>query len=162
MAYARDGYPTEFANKVGHIKLIQDPTIQRLIESFEDHRSAVPSHLVAPTGNFELEGPRPIEQVITVDGGHQAVPNAARPERQVGFIQVAAQMVKMETIERLRGHPMADPPTYDPYWVASLITHWRRYHWQACIFQGKPFSSRSAKLCIAFWRITSYTKHCPT
>ena len=41
MAYTKDGYPTELANKVGHIKLIQDPMIQRMIESFEDWRSPV-------------------------------------------------------------------------------------------------------------------------
>jgi hypothetical protein len=32
-----------------------------------------------------------------------------RPERQVGFVQVAVQMVKMETIDYLRHNPMADP-----------------------------------------------------
>ena len=47
--------------------------------------------------------------VITVDGGHQAVPNIVRPQRQVGFVQVAAQLIKMETIEYMKLHPMADP-----------------------------------------------------
>jgi hypothetical protein len=109
MAYAKDGYPTELANKVGHIKLIQDPMIQRMIESFEDFRPPAESALPAATGNVDLAAPCAITQIITVDGGHQAVPNIARPERQVGFIQIAAQLVQLSTVEHLRTHPMADP-----------------------------------------------------
>jgi hypothetical protein len=109
VAYAKDGYPTELANKVGHIKLIQDPMIQRMIECFEDYRPTPAGMIPTATGNIEPDGQCPIRQVITVDGGHQAVPNIARPERQVGFVQIAAQMVQMQTIEHLRAHPMTDP-----------------------------------------------------
>lgn len=109
MAYAKDGYPVELANKVGHVKLIKDPTIQRMIEAFEDSRPLPSGSYPNRTGRVDLNGECPVEQVITVDGGHQAVPNIARPERQVGFIQVALQMVRLETIEFLRQNPMADP-----------------------------------------------------
>lgn len=109
MAYAKDGYPTELANKVGHVKLIQDPVIQGLIEAFEDWTPPGQGVMPAITGSLELNGDCPITQVITVDGGHQAVPNIARPERQVGFVQVAAQLIKMETIEFLRENKMVDP-----------------------------------------------------
>ena len=109
MSYAKDGYPTELANKVGHIKLIQDPMVQRLIESFEDHRPLPDAALPPISGNTDLKCDRTIAQVITVDGGHQTVPNIVRPERQVGFVQVALQMIKLETIEYLSTHPMADP-----------------------------------------------------
>lgn len=109
MAYAKDGYPTELASKVGHIKLIQDPMIQRMIEAFEDWRPPNDGVLPVLSGHIELDGECPINQVITVDGGHQPVPNVARPERQVGFVQVAAQLIRTETLEHLRGHPMTDP-----------------------------------------------------
>ena len=109
MAYAKDGYPTELANKVGHIKLIQDPMIQGMIEAFEDWRPPLEGVLPPSSGIIDLEGDCPIEQVITVDGGHQAVPNIARPERQVGFIQIAAQLIKLETIHYLCLNRMADP-----------------------------------------------------
>jgi hypothetical protein len=121
MAYEKDGYPTELANKVGHIKLIQDPMIQRLIESFEDHRPLASEVLPALTGTVELESDCPIQQVITVDGGHQSVPNVARPERQVGFIQIAAQMVKLDTIDHLRSNPMTDPREVRP--MLGRFTH---------------------------------------
>jgi hypothetical protein len=109
MAYAKDGYPTELANKVGHVKLIQDPMIQSLIEAFEDWTPPDKGLMPAITGNLDLNVDCPITQVITVDGGHQAVPNIARPERQVGFVQVAAQLIKMDTIEFLRANRMVDP-----------------------------------------------------
>ena len=109
MAYAKDGYPTELANKVGHIKLIQDPMIQGMIEAFEDWRPPLEGVLPPSSGIIDLEGDCPIEQVITVDGGHQAVPNIARPERQIGFIQIAAQLIKLETIHYLCLNRMADP-----------------------------------------------------
>ncbi len=83
--------------------------IQRLIEAFEDLHPPTDQQLPPATLRLSLDGDCPIDQVITVDGGHQAVPNAVRPERQVGFIQIAAQMVRLETIEYLRAHPMADP-----------------------------------------------------
>ena len=111
MAYSdpRTGYPVELANKVGHIKLVKDPLIQSLIESFEDSRPVDNPVLKQSIENVDLSGDCLIKQVITVDGGHQAVPNIARPERQVGFIQVAAQMVKIETLDFIRAHPLADP-----------------------------------------------------
>jgi hypothetical protein len=83
--------------------------IQRMIECFEDHRPLPDGILPAPTGNIDEQGRSPIRQIITVDGGHQAVPNIARPERQVGFVQIAAQLLQFDTIEQLRAHPMADP-----------------------------------------------------
>jgi hypothetical protein len=109
MSYAKAGYPTELASKVGHIKLIQDPMVQKLIESFEDHRPLPDKEMPALSGVVDLVAPMGITQVVTVDGGHQAVPNLVHPERQVGFVQVALQLVKLEAIEYLAQHPMADP-----------------------------------------------------
>ena len=109
MAYGEGSYPTELANKVGHIKLIQDPMIQRIIEAFQDARPAVAGILPRVSGTIDLELRSDLRQVVTIDGGHQAVPNIARPERQIGFVQVAVQLIKTETIEFLRNNPMADP-----------------------------------------------------
>src|SRR5438270_9880953 len=107
MSYTKGGYPSELANKVGHIKLIQDPMVQRLIEGFEDHRPVADGVLPEISGTVDLSADRSLRQVITIDGGHQTVPDMVRPERQVGFVQVALQMVKFDTIDFLRGHPMA-------------------------------------------------------
>ena len=109
MAYGKDGYPTEYANKVGHIRLIEDPMIQGLIEAFENHQSPSAEFAEQPTGQIGIDGECAIDQVVTVDGGHQTVPNVVRPNRQVGFIQVASQLIKTDTIEYLRQHSMADP-----------------------------------------------------
>ncbi|MEE9296124.1 MAG: hypothetical protein V3W34_14355 [Phycisphaerae bacterium] len=92
-----------------------------MIEAFEDWSPPADGSIPGPTGRIALEGDCPIQQVITVDGGHQAVPNIARPERQVGFVQVAAQMIKIEDIEHLRAHPMADPREVRP--MLGRFTH---------------------------------------
>jgi hypothetical protein len=108
MSYSKDGYPTELANKIGHLKLVQDPMVQRMIEAFEDFRpQSLPA--VSPTATVDLTIQSPITQVITVDGGHQVVPNRLRPERQIGFVQVASQLLRIETIDFLRSNPMLDP-----------------------------------------------------
>jgi hypothetical protein len=109
VAYGKDGYPTELANKVGHVRIIQDPMIRRIVEAFEDPRPIVAGDLPAHTGQVDLNPDGELRQVVTIDGGHQAVPNVARPERQVGFVQVAVQLLKLETITQLRDNPMADP-----------------------------------------------------
>jgi hypothetical protein len=109
MAYTDRGYPTELANKVGHVKLIQDPMIRSLIEAFEDTRPMAPEVMPPTSGHMDLECATELRQLVTVDGGHQAVPNIARPERQVGFVQVAVQLLNVGTIDQLRENPMADP-----------------------------------------------------
>lgn len=109
MAYGDGSYPTELANKVGHVRLIQDPMIRRIVEAFQDTRESPVGAAPPPSGRLELLATTPLRQVVTIDGGHQAIPNIARPERQIGFVQVAVQLVSMDTIEHLRQHPMADP-----------------------------------------------------
>ena len=122
MAYGKDGYPTEYANKVGHVRLIKDSMIQSLIEAFEDHQTPTDEVIHQPTGQINIDGECPIEQVITIDGGHQAVPNIVRPERQVGFIQIASQLIKIETIENLREHSMTDPRQ-----VREMLSHFTHH-----------------------------------
>lgn len=108
MAYSQNGYPTELANKVGHIKLINDPLISEVIEAFEDCSPYDQQSSITPSGVLNFDESQ-ITQIVTVDGGQQVVPNAARPDRQVGFIQVAAQMLRLETISKLASDPLMDP-----------------------------------------------------
>ena len=105
---AQGGYPAEYASKVGHMRLIQDPYIQRVLEAFENTQPGLQHAPPSGLGSLDLGGP-PLAQIITVDGGSAAVPNVLRAERQVGFIQVAAQLLKIETLEYLCARPMTDP-----------------------------------------------------
>ena len=109
MSYSENSFPTEFANKVGHLRLIEDPLIQSMIESFETVDAPNLYTMPAPDGKVDLDQDCSIDQVVVVDGGHQPVPNSIRPERQIGFAQVAALLVKNETLQFLRDNPMTDP-----------------------------------------------------
>jgi hypothetical protein len=109
MGYSEHGgYPAEYANKIGHIRLIQDPYIQRVVEAFEDTKPEPQGDPPPGLGHIDFEGTS-LAQIITVDGGSAPVPNVLRAERQVGFVQVAAQLLKLETLDYLRTRPMTDP-----------------------------------------------------
>lgn len=105
----KDGYPVELANKIGHIRLVNDPVIQEVIQSFEDPNQPTWPEPPAPSGRIDIDKSSSIEQVLVIDGGNQIVPNIARPHRQVGFIQVAAVLLKMKTIDWMRAERMIDP-----------------------------------------------------
>ena len=51
----------------------------------------------------------PLAQIITVDGSSLDVPKFQRAERKMGFIQIAAQLFKLTTLEKLESDPMMDP-----------------------------------------------------
>jgi len=109
MGYSEHGgYPAEYASKIGHMRLIQDPYIQRVVEAFEDTKPEPQGDPPPGLGHCNLEGST-LAQIITVDGGSAPVPNVLRAERQVGFVQVAAQLLKLETLDFLRAYPMTDP-----------------------------------------------------
>ncbi len=99
----------EMASKIGHIKLIENPTIRAMLESFESIAPGDPKDFPPASGNLDLSIDGGIQQVIVVDGGHQIVPNKIRPERQIGFIQVAAMMLKLKDIQELIQKPLTDP-----------------------------------------------------
>jgi hypothetical protein len=62
------GYPAEYANKIGHIRLIQDPYIQRVVEAFEDTKPELQGDPPPGLGHIDLTGAS-LAQIITVDGG---------------------------------------------------------------------------------------------
>jgi hypothetical protein len=103
------GIPLEQASKIGHLKTIQDPTIQQVVESFESiDELDVPAGLEL-TGSVDLDASTSIHRVITVDGGQAVVPNPVKREKTVAFTQVAACMLKLDDLREMRENPMLDP-----------------------------------------------------
>jgi hypothetical protein len=101
MAYsAHGGFPAEYASKIGHMRAIRDPLVQKVVEEFETV-DADPNkrRLDFSLQHSALEDP--LAQIISVDGSTAIVPNIQRPERQTAFVQIAAQLFKLETLERL-------------------------------------------------------------
>jgi hypothetical protein len=109
MAYAKDGYPVEAASKIGHLKIVGNQTIRRVIESFEAFEPAAPFLIAQGVHHVDLDVPTGLRHVVTIDGGQTLVPNQIRREKTVAFIQVAACLLKLADLERMRRDPMMDP-----------------------------------------------------
>ncbi len=109
MAYAENGFPVEQASKIGHLKIISNSMVRRVIEDFEDTAPSAEGPPVTRTGTVALDRHSPIERVITVDGGQAVVPNPVRREKALAFIQVAACMLRMEDLRYMKNHPLMDP-----------------------------------------------------
>ncbi len=109
MAYAENGYPVEQASKIGHLKMIGNPMVRRVIEDFEDAAPSTGGPPVVKTGTVALDRQSLIRRVVTVDGGQAVVPNPVRREKAIAFIQVAACMLRMEDLRYMKDHPLMDP-----------------------------------------------------
>lgn len=109
MAYAKDGFPIEQASKIGHLKLINNDLVRRVVEDFEDPAPSVGGPGVTSSGTVDLQEECAIERIITVDGGQAVVPNPARRQKTLAFLQVAACMLRMSDLRYMREHPLMDP-----------------------------------------------------
>jgi hypothetical protein len=109
MAYAKDGVPLEQASKIGHLKMIDSTLIRRVIEDFEDVTPSSSGPRVTKTGSVDLSVESEIRWVVTVDGGQAVVPNPARREKTMAFVQVAACLLRMDHLSYMREHPLMDP-----------------------------------------------------
>ena len=109
MAYAQDGFPVEQASKIGHLKMIDSPLIRRVIEDFEDVTPSSSGPPESKTGSVDLSVESEIRWVIAVDGGQAVVPNPARREKTLAFVQVAACLLRMDHLKYKREHPLMDP-----------------------------------------------------
>jgi hypothetical protein len=59
MAYAKGGYPVEAASKIGHLKIVGNQTVRRLIESFEAFGASGPSLIAQNVHTVDLKS-RPV------------------------------------------------------------------------------------------------------
>jgi len=109
MSYAKGGFPVEQASKIGQLRIINDPVLQGVLGSFEASGTGPTAPLVSATGHVDLSATGKIRRVIAIDGGEALIPNPIRRERALGFVTVAALVLRMEDYERLASDPMADP-----------------------------------------------------
>src|SRR5438552_2304102 len=110
MAYEGSGrFPIERASKLGHMRLIEDPHVQRLIAEFEKAEKDPSLAVGYKSGHFDLTVETPIKFVVAIDGGQAVVPNVIRTERRMGFIAVCALLIRCDDIEELKKNPVIDP-----------------------------------------------------
>ncbi|MCL4552040.1 MAG: hypothetical protein M1305_00575 [Candidatus Marsarchaeota archaeon] len=110
MAYTSSGrLPIERASKIGHIKIIQEPRIQRLIEAFEKADDTGDEALGELSGKLNLSQVGSLENVVAIDGSEVAIPNTLKEHKRIAFITVGAVVLKRSEIARMKANPVIDP-----------------------------------------------------
>lgn len=110
MAYTSSGkLPIERASKLGHVKFIREPRIQRLLEAFERTDNAPDDVLGEVSGHLDLAATGEIENVVAIDGSHVAVPNVVHNHKRLAFVSVAAVVLSRRAVAELRANPIVDP-----------------------------------------------------
>jgi hypothetical protein len=110
MAYTGSGhFPMERASKIGHIKVIQEPHIQRWINAFEKVESDEEGTLGELSGKLDLSQVGRLENIVAIDGSHVAVPNAIQHHRRIAFITASAIVLKRSEVVAMKANPILDP-----------------------------------------------------
>lgn len=110
MAYAGSGrLPMERASKLGHIKVIQEPRIQRLLEAFETIDGDEPEMLGELSGHIDLKDDGAIEYIVAVDGSHCAIPNLIKSHKRIAFLTAGTVILNRRQITAMKASPVVDP-----------------------------------------------------
>jgi hypothetical protein len=109
MGYDAKKFPMERASKLGHMKVIENEHVTRLLRQFEKSDSTADEPLGGLSGNLNLKAESPIKYLITIDGGQAVIPHALRRDKRMAFIKVCAMLIKREQIAALRQQPIVDP-----------------------------------------------------
>lgn len=110
MAYTSSGrLPIERASKLGHVKIVQEPRVQRLIESFESVDGAGEEFLGELSGTLDLSGTHEIENVVAIDGSHAAIPNTIKNHKRLAFITAGALAISRSDVASMKANPVIDP-----------------------------------------------------
>ncbi len=110
MAYTSSGrLPIERASKIGHVKIIQDPAVQRLIDAFERIDEEAPEFLVELSGHVELDQTGEVENVVAIDGSHAAIPNSLKSYKKLAFVTASALLIRRPEVAAMKANPIVDP-----------------------------------------------------
>lgn len=110
MAYTSTGrLPIERASKIGHIKIIEEPRIQRLMEAFERVDEQDDTDLGELSGTLDLSQPTEIENVVAIDGSECAIPNSIKTHKKVAFVTAGVAILRLSEVRKMKADPVIDP-----------------------------------------------------
>lgn len=110
MSYIGSGqFPVERASKIGHMKLIQEPNIQKMLSEFESTDPTTGESIGYKSGHIDADCGDNIKFIIAVDGGQAVVPNEIRSEKRLAFISVCALKLDIHNLDEMRLNPIIDP-----------------------------------------------------
>jgi hypothetical protein len=110
MAYTSSGQlPIERASKIGHLKFVGDPRLQRLLEAFERVDQPSSQGFGEITGTLDLSQAGELENVVAIDGSHAAVPNTLNSYKKLAFVTASAVVISRSRIAQMKSSPIVDP-----------------------------------------------------
>jgi hypothetical protein len=110
VAYTSSGrLPIERASKIGHVKIIQEPRVQRLMEAFESVDGTAEEMLGELSGTLDLSNTDEIENVVAIDGSHAAIPNTIKDHKRIAFITAGALAITRSEVASMKANPVIDP-----------------------------------------------------
>ncbi|MBA2671269.1 MAG: hypothetical protein H0U67_12920, partial [Gemmatimonadetes bacterium] len=96
-------------SKIGHVRLIGDEHITRLLHQFESTDPPQTAPIGYRTGTLSLATPSEITAMVTVDGGQAVVSNDVVPAKRLGFIKIGTLVITDQQLQILRDNPVMDP-----------------------------------------------------
>lgn len=109
---SRSHKPNEWAAKVNHTHLINDPFIQDFVKAckFPKGSSEIDESDMGQFQDLEKNIANPIKHIIAVDGGYTAVEvKKSFPSAQIAFFQFGAVLLNVEDLEGLSEKPFILP-----------------------------------------------------
>jgi hypothetical protein len=109
---SRSHKPNEWASKVNHTHLINDPFIQNFIKScnFPKEVSEIEESDLDIIQNFNENAENPIKYILAVDGGYTTVEvKKSFPSSQIAFFQFGALLFNVKDLEDLSEKPFIFP-----------------------------------------------------
>src|SRR5947207_553020 len=91
----------EQASKIGHVKIIQDPAVQRLLAAFERTEAEEPAELPELSGHIDLSQSGEVENVVAIDGSHTAVPNSLQQHKKLAFVTATALVISLQDVRAM-------------------------------------------------------------
>jgi LSD1 subclass zinc finger protein len=110
MAYSSSGnMPIERASKIGHLKIINEPRIQRLLEEFERVDSTQDMLLGEVSGTIDLSKTNEIRNIVAIDGSHAIIPNEIYRHKRIAFVTAGAIVLRRSDLLEMKENPIIDP-----------------------------------------------------
>ncbi len=101
--------PAEFASKIGHIKLINEPHIQSLIAAFENTDDSSVELIGELSGQLDLTKTGKIETIVAIDGSYLTIPNSLKRSKSLSFMSATVVTLNLQEVRAMQINPIIDP-----------------------------------------------------
>lgn len=107
--------PGEFASKLGHLGVVQDPFIKEMLSQFESRENPTAEERGATPHKVESNENEVCNFILAFDGSISTIPNGLAEHKKISYINVATICLDMHEMRE------ANKPIVDPFFVKDLL-----------------------------------------